>query len=184
MRSERDKMLAGEPYLSGDPELVAARLACRRLLARFNHSDPGDRDARTRLLRELCASVGESSWIEPPFSCDYGTNIRLGHAFYANFNCVVLDCAEVTFGDDVLLGPAVQIYTAGHPLDAEQRSAGVEFARPVHIGSRVWLGGGAIVLPGVTIGDGSVIGAGSVVTRDIPAGVLAHGNPCRVVRQL
>jgi maltose O-acetyltransferase len=184
MHGERAKMLAGEPYLSGDSELVAARLACRERLARYNHSAPGDRDARTRQLIELCAAVGHGSWVEPPFYCDYGTNITLGRHFYANFNCVVLDCAAVSFGDDVLLGPAVQIYTAGHPLDAEQRAAGVEFARPVHVGARVWLGGGAIVLPGVTIGDGSVIGAGSVVTRDVPPGVLALGNPCRVVRTL
>src|SRR5262245_37095143 len=137
MRTEREKMLAGEPYLSGDPELVAARLACRELLARFNHSAPGDREARARLLGELCGRAGEGSWIEPPFSCDYGTNIQLGRFFYANFNCVILDCASVTFGDDVLLGPAVQIYTAGHPLDATERAAGVEFARPVHVGSKV-----------------------------------------------
>lgn len=177
-------MLAGEPYFSSDPELVAARLSCRKILARFNHSDPADLDGRFAMLRELFGAVGEESYIEPPFHCDYGVNIRVGKGFFANFQCVVLDCAEVDIGDEVFFGPGVHIYTATHPLDPEERCAGVEFARPVRIGARAWLGGGVIVLPGVTIGAGTTIGAGSVVTRDIPAGVLAQGNPCRVVRAL
>ena len=122
--------------------------------------------------------------IEPPFFCDYGTNIELGDKVFFNFNCVILDVAKVTIGSNVMFGPAVQIYTATHPMDAEERRSGLEFAKPVRIGNDVWLGGGVIVCPGVTIGDAAVIGAGSVVVRDIPAGVFAAGNPCRVIREI
>jgi maltose O-acetyltransferase len=184
MRSEKQKMLAGEPYIAGDAELVAARLACRRLLHRLNHGDPGDQALRARTLSALFATFGEGAYVEPPFHCDYGDNIHVGEGFYANFSCVVLDCARVDIGAGVFFGPAVHVYTATHPLDAEERVSGVEYARPVSIGARAWLGGGAIVLPGVSIGADSVIGAGSVVTRDVPAGVLAVGNPCRVLRTI
>jgi maltose O-acetyltransferase len=184
MRTEREKMLAGELYLSGDPELREARLRCRRLLHRLNHMEPGSEAERLRICHELFGSFGEHSWIEPSFRCDYGTNIRFGRTFYANFDCVILDCAEVVIGDDVMFAPGVHIYTATHPLAAAERCSGAELARPVHIGHRAWLGGRVVVLPGVTIGDEAVIGAGSVVARDIPPGVLAVGNPCRVVRPI
>jgi maltose O-acetyltransferase len=183
-RSEKEKMLAGELYLASDAELVAERLQCRQLLRAFNDSDPADEDGRRRTLARLFGRVGENAVIEPPFFCDYGGNISVGARLYANFQCVILDPGRVEIGDDVFLGPAVQIYTATHPLDAAERIRGPELARPVRIGARVWLGGGTIVLPGVTIGDGTTIGAGSVVTRDVPAGVLAAGNPCRVLRIL
>ena len=184
MHSEKEKMLAGELYLASDAELVAERLQCRQLLRAFNASDPADEEGRRRTLARLFGRVGENTVIEPPFSCDYGGNISVGARFYANFQCVILDPGLVEIGDDVFLGPGVQIYTATHPLDAAERIRGPELARPVRIGARVWLGGGTIVLPGVTIGDGTTIGAGSVVTRDVPAGVMAAGNPCRVLRIL
>lgn len=184
MATERDKMLAGELYDAMDPELVAARIRCRRLLRDFDAVDPGDLPARAAILASLFASVGPNSVIEWGFRCDYGWNIAVGARFYANFNCVILDCNRVTFGDDVFLGPGVQIYTAEHPLDAFERAKGPEMARPVVVGDRVWLGGGAIVLPGVTIGSNTTIGAGSVVTRDVPGNVVAGGNPCRVIRAI
>jgi len=183
-RSEREKMLAGELYLGNDPELTAMRVRCKRLLREFESADPGDVATRTALLSRLLGAAGEGAYVEPPFRCDYGSHIFVGARFYANFDCVVLDCARIDIGDDVFFGPGVHVYAATHPVDAEQRIAGPEFARPVRIGSRVWIGGRAVVLPGVTIGEETTIGAGSVVTRDIPAGVLAAGNPCRVVRTL
>lgn len=183
-------MLAGDLYLATDPQLVAERLACRRLLKRLNDSepvDPADASAvgdRLALLRALLGNVGDGAWIEPPFHCDYGQNIQVGARFYANFQCIVLDCAKVTIGDDVFFAPGVHVYTATHPIDAATRVAGPELAKPVTIGDRVWLGGGTIVLPGVTIGSGTVVGAGSVVTRSLPDNVVAAGNPCVVRRQL
>ena len=177
-------MLAGELYIAVDSQLVAERLRARRLLAAYNTSSPDDPAARRRILDELLGSVGERIDIEPPFYCDYGSQIIAGDSLYMNFNCVVLDCAEVRFGHSVSLGPGVQIYAAHHPLDAAHRTAGPELASPVRIGNRVWVGGGAIICPGVTIGDDTTIGAGSVVVKDIPAGVLAVGNPCRVVRKI
>lgn len=184
MRSEKDKMLAGDLYDALDPQLVAERRRARDLLKALNESRDEEQEKRAGILRELLGAAGEGLWIEPPFFCDYGGNITLGNRVYFNFNCVVLDCAPVRVGDHVLFGPAVQIYTATHPLSAVERRTGREFARPVEIGSDVWVGGGAILCPGVTVGPGSVIGAGSVVTKDIPAGVFAAGNPCRVVREL
>lgn len=184
MRSEKEKMLAGELYLATDPQLVAERRRARDLLQALNASRDGDTELRASTLRELLGAAGERVWIEPPFFCDYGTNIRLGDRVFFNFNCVVLDVAQVDIGSDVMFGPAVQIYTATHPMEYQPRRAGQEFAKPVTIGSDVWVGGGAIILSGVTIGSRSVIGAGSVVTRDVPEGVFAAGNPCRVLRLL
>lgn len=184
MRSERDKMLAGELYSGMDPELVAARSRCRRLLREYEATDPDDAAGRAAILARLFGAVGPGAIIEPPFRCDYGVYTTIGARFYANFGCVILDCNRVTIGDDVLFAPNVQLYTAEHPVDAEQRARGPELARPITIGDKVWLGGGAIVLPGVTIGAGTTIGAGAVVTRDVPAGVLAAGNPCKVIRVL
>ena len=182
--TELEKMLAGELYLAADPELAAARRRARRLTRLYNRTTEEDEEERSALLRELLGALGEGAVIEPPFRCDYGAHIYTGDRFYANFGCVVLDCAPVRIGSDVMFGPSVQIYAALHPLDAATRIAGPELAAPVTIGDRVWIGGGAIVCPGVTIGEGTTIGAGSVVTRDIPAHVLAVGNPCRVVRSL
>jgi maltose O-acetyltransferase len=182
--SERAKMLAGELYLASDPELVQARVRARRLMARFNASDPGDAAARTALLEELLGSAGAGAWIEPPFSCDYGTQITLGAGVFVNFGAVFLDCAAIVIGEKAQLGPNVQLLAADHPREAAARAAGPELARPITIGPRAWLGGGVIVCPGVTIGADTVVGAGSVVTRDLPARVVAAGNPCRVIRSL
>jgi maltose O-acetyltransferase len=183
MRTEREKMLAGELYDPLDAELTAARTRARDLLWQLNATREADDAKRRRILCELFGSGGETVWLQPPFYCDYGTHIHLGARVYFNFNCVVLDVCEVRIGDRTLIGPAVQIYAATHPLDAELRKSR-EFGKPVSIGSDVWVGGGAIILPGVTIGDRAVIGAGSVVTKNVPAGVLAVGNPCDVVREV
>jgi maltose O-acetyltransferase len=183
MPSERDRMLAGELYDPLDPELVQARGRARRLcraLAAAPEADPG---GRRRVLRALFAAGGDTAWVEPPFHCDYGSNTRLGAKCYFNVNCVVLDVCRVTVGDHTLFGPGVQILTAAHPLDPGLRRV-QEFGKPVDIGSDVWVGGGAILLPGVRVGSRSVIGAGSVVTRDVPEGVVAAGNPCRVIRSV
>jgi maltose O-acetyltransferase len=182
MSSEREKMLRGELYNPLDPELVQARNRARELCQELNATRAGQEERR-RILRRLFGQGGDTVWMQPPFYCDYGTNIELGERVYFNFNCVVLDVARVIVGDYTLFGPAVQIYTATHPLDATLRRR-QEFAKPISLGSDVWIGGGAILCPGVQIGSRSVIGAGSVVTRDIPEGVVAAGNPCRVIRSL
>ena len=181
--TEREKMLAGELYDPMDPELAAARARARDLCQALNATRESERDARRAILRELLGSGAETVWMQSPFFCDYGTNIQLGERVFFNYNCVVLDVCSVRIGDFTLFGPAVQILTPMHPLDAELRRK-QEFGKPVEIGSDVWVGGGALILPGVSIGSRSVIGAGSVVTRDVPEGVLAAGNPCRVLRTL
>jgi maltose O-acetyltransferase len=183
MSSERDKMIAGELYDPLDPELVAARVRARDLCQALNATRERDEVERRRILVELFGGGGDDVWMQPPFFCDYGSNIFLGKRVFFNFNCVVLDVCAVRIGDFTLFGPAVQIYTATHPLEAELRRK-QEFAKPITIGSDVWVGGAAVICPGVTIGSRAVIGAGSVVTRDIPEGVFAAGNPCRVIRQL
>lgn len=179
-RSEMQKMLAGELYRAGDPEIQAAQAKAFAWMARYNASLGLPRDERRALLREGLGALGHGSGIRPPFHCDYGFNIRLGSGVFLNFNCVILYVVEVTIGDDTQIGPAVQIYTADHPRDPEERRSGKEFGRPVHIGRNVWIGGGAIILPGITIGDDAVIGAGAVVTRDVPPGATALGNPARL----
>ena len=176
-------MLAGELYDPLDPELVAARVRARDLCQDLNATREREEETRRRILVELFGAGGGEVWMQPPFFCDYGSNIYLGKRVFFNFNCVVLDVCAVRIGDFTLFGPAVQIYTATHPLEAELRRR-QEFAKPVTIGADVWVGGAAVICPGVTIGSRSVIGAGSVVTRDIPDGVFAAGNPCRVIRQL
>jgi maltose O-acetyltransferase len=181
--SERQKMLAGEMYDPFDPELVAARERARDLCQTLNATREGEQAARRQILRELFGRGGDTVWMQPPFFCDYGTNIELGERVFFNFNCVVLDVCPVRIGDFTLFGPAVQIYTATHPLDAELRRT-QEFGKPVTIGADVWVGGAAVICPGVSIGSRAVIGAGSVVTRDIPEQVFAAGNPCRVIRGL
>jgi maltose O-acetyltransferase len=181
MRSEREKMLAGELYDPLDAELIAGRERARDLCLDLNATRESQQAERRRILEDLLGTGGDSAWIQPPFYCDYGTNIRLGTRVFFNFNCVVLDVCEVVIGDYTLFGPGVQILTPMHPMDAALRRK-QEFGKPIGIGSDVWVGGGALILAGVRIGSGAVIGAGSVVTRDIPEGVLAVGNPCRVVR--
>ena len=181
--TERHKMLAGELYDPFDPELVAARERARDLCQKLNATREWAQQERRRILRELFGTSGDSVWMQPPFFCDYGTNIELGERVFFNFNCIVLDVCRVRIGDYTLIGPAVQIYTPMHPLDAGERRQ-KEFGKPVEIGSDVWIGGGAIILPGIRIGSRAVIGAGSVVTRDVPDQVFAAGNPCRVIRPL
>src|SRR5688572_12132782 len=183
MTSERQKMLAGELYNPLDPELVTARQRARDLCQTLNATREAEEEARRRLLRGLFGMGGDSVWMQPPFFCDYGSNIELGERVFFNFNCVVLDVCAVRIGAFTLFGPAVQIYTATHPFNAEQRRS-EEFGKPVEIGCDVWVGGGAIILPGVRIGSRSIIGAGSVVTRDVPEGVFAAGNPCRMIRPI
>lgn len=180
-RSERDKMLAGELYQPADPELQAELAANQAWLAEYNAALGQPRAARHRLLAKRLGFVGEGAVIRPPFFCDFGFNIRIGRGAFLNFNCVILDVCEVTIGDDAQIGPAVQIYAADHPRDPAERRAGVEFGRPVHIGANVWIGGGALILPGVTVGDDAVIGAGAVVTRDVEPGTTVVGNPARRV---
>jgi maltose O-acetyltransferase len=183
MRTEHQKMLAGELYDPLNPELVAARAHARDLCQALNATREADQEDRRRILRQLFGAGGDSVWMQPPFFCDYGSNIALGERVFFNFNCVVLDVCPVNIGSFTLLGPAVQIYTPMHPFNAELRRR-EEFGKPVEIGSDVWVGGGVIILPGVRIGARAVIGAGSVVTRDVPEGVFAAGNPCRVVRDI
>jgi maltose O-acetyltransferase len=183
MSTERQKMLAGELYNPLDPDLVAARERARDLCHTLNATREAQQEERRGVLRDLFATGGDSVWMQPPFFCDYGSNIELGERVFFNFNCVVLDVCMVRVGSFTLFGPAVQIYTATHPFDAEQRRT-EELGKPVEIGSDVWVGGGAIILPGVRIGSRAVIGAGSVVTRDVPEGVFAAGNPCRVIREI
>lgn len=181
MTTERDKMLAGELYEPMDPELVAARTRARDLCQALNATRDADADERRRILRVLFGAGGDRVWMQPPFYCDYGSHIFLGERVFFNFNCVVLDVCDVRIGDFTLFGPAVQIYTATHPFDAALRRQ-QELGKPITIGADVWVGGAAVICPGVTIGSRSVIGAGSVVTRDIPDDVFAAGNPCRVIR--
>jgi maltose O-acetyltransferase len=183
MQTERDKMLAGELYDPFDPDLVQGRRRARDLCQALNATQEGEEEPRRRILRDLFGAGGDSVWMQPPFFCDYGSNIWLGERVFFNFNCVVLDVCRVSIGDYTLFGPAVQIYTATHPMNAELRRS-QESGRPITIGSDVWVGGGAILCQGVRIGSRSVIGAGSVVTRDIPESVFAAGNPCRIIREL
>lgn len=177
-------MLAGELYLANDPELVVLRVNARMLTAQLNASSPHDDALRRSLLPQLFGHCGENVHVEPPFRCDYGVHISLGDRVYLNFECVFLDCARITIGDDVMFAPGVHLYAATHPLNAVERIKGPELAAPITIGDRCWIGGRTIVLPGVTIGENTTIGAGSVVTRDVPANVVAAGNPCRVLRRL
>jgi len=176
-------MLAGELYEPLDPVLCQERERCRELCKQFNDSREHQQEERKRILAELFG-VETDARVQPPFFCDYGTNIRLGSRVFFNFNCVVLDVMPVTVGSNVLFGPSVQIYTATHPMDAETRRKWLEFAKPVKIGSDVWIGGAAIICPGVSIGNRTVIGAGSVVTRDVPEDFFAAGNPCKPLRCL
>lgn len=184
MKTEKEKMLSGELYDALDPQLSAERRKARLLIKELNDSRDDEEESRLSILKELIPQAGDGLWLQPPFYCDYGTNIVTGEKVFFNFNCVVLDVMQVTIGHRTLFGPNVQIYTATHPLDWKVRATGAEFAKPISIGEDVWVGGSAVICPGVTIGDRTVIGAGSVVTKDIPSDVFAAGNPCRVIRSL
>jgi maltose O-acetyltransferase len=184
MKTEKEKMLAGELYNALDKELSEERLKARLLIKELNDTREDETGERNRILKELLPNAGEGLWLQPPFYCDYGYNITLGKNVFFNFNCIILDVAPVIIGSRTLFGPNVQIYTATHPVNYKERASGLEFAKPITIGEDVWVGGSVVICPGVKIGDRSVIGAGSVVTRDIPDDVFAAGNPCRVIRAL
>jgi len=184
MASEKEAMLNGELYDASDPELVDERAAARRITHRYNHTTVDESERRRDLLEELLGSLGETCFIEPPFGCDYGSNIHLGENFYANFDCVVLDVCRVDIGADCLVGPGVHMYTASHPVDPQERATGLEYGKPVTIGTNVWIGGHATINPGVTIGDDAVVASGAVVTDDVPEGVVVGGNPATVIRSV
>ncbi|MEH2371926.1 sugar O-acetyltransferase [Nostoc sp.] len=183
-KTEKQKMLAGELYLAEDPELAAENKRASRLLRRYNLTTEEQQEQRQQILQELFGNIGNKVLIVPPFHCDYGSNIFAGDKLYMNYGCVILDCNTVNIGENVLCAPYVQIYTAYHPIEPKIRLSGRELAAPINIGNNVWIGGSAIICPGVTIGDNTTIGAGSVVVKDIPENVVAAGNPCRVIRYL
>ncbi len=183
-RSQRDRMLAGDLYDAVDPELAAERLHAATLLRAFNTSHPADRPRRSQLLRELLGSFGEGAQILAPFHCDYGYQVHIGARSFVNCGAVFLDVATITLGEDVQVGPNVQFLTPTHPLEPDERRTGAEASRPITLANTVWLGGGVIILPGVSVGENTVVGAGAVVTTSLPANVLAVGNPARVIRTL
>lgn len=182
--TEKEKMLNQEYYISWDKELVVERERAKDLLFRFNNTLPSLREERSAIIHQLFGSVGKNCWIESPFNCDYGYNISVGDNFYTNTNCTILDCAKITIGHNVLIGPNVGFYTPNHAVDAAERKDGYERSLPITIGDNVWISGSVTILPGVTIGENSIIGAGSVVTKNIPANVVAVGVPCKVVRDI
>ncbi len=182
--SEKDKMLNGEMYYAPDKELAAERIKVKEMNYDYNLLRPSQSEEKERLLRKILGKAGKNLWVEAPFQCDYGYNIEVGDNFYANHNLIILDCAKVKMGNNVFIGPNVSIYTACHPIDAEERNTFYEFAKPVSIGNNVWIGGSVTILAGVTIGDNVVIGAGAVVTKDIPANTVAVGNPTKVIKNL
>ncbi len=182
--TEKERMLAGMLYKVQGEELERDIKKSRRLTRLFNNSTEEQLEYRGQLLKELFESTGENLYIETPFRCDYGCNIEVGENFYANYDCIIVDVCKVKIGNNVLFGPRVNVFTAGHPIDAEVRNTHLEFGKPVTIGNNVWVGGNTVINPGVTIGNNAVIGSGSVVTKDIPDGVIAVGNPCRVLRKI
>jgi maltose O-acetyltransferase len=184
MSDQKKRMIRGELYRANDDELTADSLRCQLLVEQFNSTSAADPTLRHKLLHDLLGHLGRDTVIMPPFQCDYGYQIRVGDRTFINYGAVMLDCAGVTIGDDVQIGPSVQLFTATHPLEASARRTGYESAAPISIGFSAWLGGGVIVCPGVTVGDETVVGAGSVVTQDLPPRVLAYGNPARVVKAL
>ena len=184
MKTEREKMTAGEPFWTNDPQLMEDKKRARRLAEQYNRSSEEEPELRQKLLREIFGRCGEKIFIKPPFHCDYGYNILIGENFFANFDCVFLDAATITIGDNCLIGPKTCIYAIGHPMDAEERKKGIGVPKPVRIGDNVWIGGGVTIFPGVTIGDNTVIGAGSVVTRSFPGDVVIAGNPAKIIRSL
>ncbi len=184
IKTELEKMLAGELYTATDPELRRMSNRAKQLFSLYNQTDHTAEEAKNKILRKLLGKMGNHILINAPFYCDYGCHIAVGNNLFINYNCTILDCARVVIGNDVMLGPNVQIYTAYHPLNPAERIKGPELAAPIHIGDKVWLGGGVIVCSGVHIGDNTTIGAGSVVTKDIPPDVFAAGNPCRIIKTL
>jgi len=185
MESEKEKARAGKLYDANyNAELLEERAVSKELCYTFNHLSPSQIEERERVIHQLLGKRGKNFVIEPPFYCDYGYNIEIGDNFFVNMNCVILDEAKVSFGDNVFIAPNCGFYTAGHPLDVERRNKGLEYAYPISVGNNVWIGAQVCVLPGVTIGDGTVIAAGSVVTKSIPPGVVAAGNPCKVIRPI
>ncbi|VDG20056.1 sugar O-acetyltransferase [Lactiplantibacillus mudanjiangensis] len=184
MKTQKERMLAGELYIADDRELAQAMRHGRRLTRIFNQTTEIDNDFRSEILKQLFKQVGDNHYIEPPFHIDYGSNTTIGKNFYANYDAIFVDCAEIKIGDNVFMGPRVGLYTAGHPIDAVIRNEQLEYAKPITIGNDVWLGGNVVVNPGVTIGNNVVIGSGSVVTKDIPDNVVAVGNPCKVLRPI
>ena len=184
MRTEKEKMLAGDLYRAGGDELRRDNKQARVLTRLFNATTEDEIELRTALLKQLFKTTGTNIYIEPPFRTDYGCNTSIGENFYANYDCIIIDVAPVTIGNNVMFGPRICLYTAGHPIDAEVRNSLLEFGKPITIGDNVWIGGNTVVNPGVTIGSNSVIGSGSVVTKDIPDGVVAAGNPARVIRAI
>ena len=180
--TEKERMLSEKLYIPQDEELAADCARSRRLVRLINGTTEEQAEYRVQLFKELFARTGENLWVEPPFRCDYGCHISVGENFYANFDCIILDVCDVTIGDNVFLAPRVCIFTAGHPIDAGVRRRQLEYGKKVVIGNDVWGGGNTVINPGVTIGDNVIIGSGSVVTKDIPSGVIAAGNPCRVLR--
>lgn len=184
MKTEKEKMLSGEVYNPYVADLSEDRARLKDLIHKYNQLAPSKTDAKQNLVRTILGSTKDNFTIEQPFYCDYGYNIRIGENFFSNFNCTILDVGVVTIGDDVLLGPNVSLFTVNHVQDLQGRKEGLEYAKPINIGNNVWIGGDVVVLPGVTIGENTIIGAGSVVTKDIPANVIAVGNPCKVVKEL
>ncbi|MDD5635375.1 MAG: sugar O-acetyltransferase, partial [Atribacterota bacterium] len=184
MNRQKEKMLSGKPYLAFDEELLQERQYAKEQIFKFNSLNPNDIEKRNKIIRNMFGKTKETFFIEPPFRCDYGYNIEIGNNFYSNYNLIILDCAKVIIGDNVMLGPNVGIYTAGHPLHHETRNTLYEFAFPVTIGDNVWIGGNVVINPNVNIGKNTVIGSGSVVTKDISDNVIAAGNPCKVLRKI
>lgn len=184
MKTEKEKMLAGEMYNSADPILVQEREEARRKVRKYNQTLESEGDKRTKLLKDLLGSTGKDVWMEPNIRFDYGYNTYVGENFYANFDCTILDVCEVRFGDNCMLGPGVQIYTATHPLNPIERKSGKEYAKPITIGNNVWLGGSSIINPGVTIGDNVVVASGAIVTKDVPANVVVGGHPARIIKEI
>ncbi len=182
--SEKQKMLSGKLYMAADDELRRDNKKSRMLTRLFNNSTEEQIGYRKELLKELFEKTGENLYIEPPFRCDYGCHISIGNNFYANYDCIIVDVCKVIIGENVMFGPRVGIYTAGHPIDVDIRNTGLEFGKPVTIGDNVWVGGSTVINPGVNIGSNVVIGSGSVVTKDIPDNVVAVGNPCRILRKI
>jgi maltose O-acetyltransferase len=182
--TEKEKMLSGRPYFAFDEVLVKERSRAKELIFEINKLSPSETEKINELLKSLLGKIGKNSIIELPFRCDYGYNIEIGDNFFSNYNCTILDCAKVTIGDNVMFAPNVSLFTAGHPLDAEKRNAGWEYAFPITIGNNVWIGGNVVINPGITIGNNVVIGSGSVVTKDIPDNMIAMGNPCKTYRKI
>lgn len=184
MKTEKEKMIAGEIYDPADPILVKDREEARRKVRIYNQSLESEEEKRTELLKELLGSTGESLYMEPNIRFDYGYNTYVGENFYANFDCTILDVSEVRIGDNCMLGPSVQIYTATHPLHPTERNSGIEYAKPITIGNNVWIGGSAVICPGVTIGNNVVVAAGAVVTKNVPDNVVVGGNPAKVIKKI